>query len=524
MTSNSISLIKDLTQVVGPENVILDEKDRKFYSTDVYRSGSLPDVVVRPSKAEHIQNIAKLANSTETPIFIRGGGASYTDAYTPNSTGSILLETSHFADIIELNEVDMYVTVQPGITWEALDAALKPKGLRTPFWGPFSGLVATVGGSVSQHSLSHGSSAFGISAESVVSMDIVLPNGELLRTGSASHQNMDSPFYRYSGPDLTGLFTGDCGALGIKTSITLRLIKRKESIGCESFSFETYSQLQEAMAEVARAGLADENFALDPALQEGQIARQDMGQMFKTAWQVFKSSTNPISGLITLLKMATAGRNFLKNGAYSAHWILDGVNKAEVNAKASALRAIAMKYGVIIPNSMPTVVASMPFAPLYNILGPRGERWVPIHGVLPFSKAHNFHKKWQALLVSEAANMKKYNVTLGTMFATISTNAFLYEIAFYWQDERSVYHNTMLPEEHLNNIPKYEASNETRTYLDQLKQKAVEIYSEEGAVHFQIGKAYPFLSNQRATSKLLLTSLKKQLDPKNILNPSALGL
>ena len=515
-------LLNQFGTIVGAENLLTSETDRRFYGTDVYRSGELAAAVARPETTGEIQALVKLASEHDMAIFVRGGGASYTDAYTPSRPNSLIIDSGRLKSI-EINETDMYVTVQPGVTWGELDDALKPKGLRAPFWGPFSGIAATIGGSVSQNSLSHGSGVYGCSAESVVSMDIVLANGDILTTGSASHQKTSSNFFRFTGPDVTALFTGDAGTLGVKASITLRLIRRRQYQGAESFSFETFDAMKDAMAEVAREGLADENFALDPALQQGQIARQDSGAIFNTAWEVFKGSSNPVSGAVTLTKMAAAGRDFLKKGAYSCHFLVDGVGQGEVRARATALREICMKYGVVIANTVPTVVRSMPFAPLFNILGPQGERWVPVHGIMPYSVASDFHKAWVELVAREQAMMDKHGITLGGMFSTMSTNAFLYEIAFYWPDERSIYHNTVLPDDHLKSIPAYDQNLEARAYMDELKNKAIALYGEFGAVHFQIGKAYPFLSTRKQEAATVLKQLKTNFDPRNVMNPGALG-
>ena len=78
----------------------------------------------------------------------------------------------------------MVVTVEPGCTWAALDAALKPLGLRTPFWGPMSGLASTIGGGLSQLNAMLGAGHYGTSSESVVALTMVLGDGSILRTGA----------------------------------------------------------------------------------------------------------------------------------------------------------------------------------------------------------------------------------------------------------------------------------------------------------------------------------------------------
>ena len=133
----------------------------------------------------------------------------------------------------------MFVTVEPGVTWAELDKALGVRGIRTPFRGPFSGLAATVGGSISQNALGLGTNTWGVSCESVLAMEVITADGLIIRTGQAGSKS-GVPFFRHYGPDLTAVFTGDCGALGFKARITLKLMKARPRSGCLSFGFGTF--------------------------------------------------------------------------------------------------------------------------------------------------------------------------------------------------------------------------------------------------------------------------------------------
>ena len=220
----SKDIISQLRAVCGPEQVLTDEVDREFFAMDVYSFRELPIAVVQPGSVSELQDIARIASAAGVALVPRGGGASYTDAYLPSTPNSLLIDTERMNAIVEINAEDMYVTVEPGITWADMTAALADKGVRTAFWGPFSGLKATVGGSMSQNAVSLGSGNYGCSADTALSFDIVLAGGEILSTGSKA-MDKSPPFFRHYGPDLTGLFTGDAGALGIKARITLRLIQ-----------------------------------------------------------------------------------------------------------------------------------------------------------------------------------------------------------------------------------------------------------------------------------------------------------
>ncbi|NJS14645.1 MAG: FAD-binding oxidoreductase [Sphingopyxis sp.] len=144
---------------------------------------------------------------------------SYTGGYTQTMPGAVLIDTGAMDRILDINEIDMRVTVEAGCSWAKLYDTLKPLGLRTPFWGTLSGLKATVGGGMSQNCLFWGSARHGSGPQSCLAMEVVLADGTILKTG----EGVARPY----GPDMTGLFLGDTGAMGVKATITLRLIARR---------------------------------------------------------------------------------------------------------------------------------------------------------------------------------------------------------------------------------------------------------------------------------------------------------
>ena len=152
---------------------------------------------------------------------------SYSKGYVPLKEGSIIVDFSRMNNVIEINEEDMYVRVESGCTWETLYRELENTNLRTPFWGTLSGISATVGGTLSQNGIFWGSTKYGSAVDSVVALEVVAGDGTLIKTGSDIQKN-STPFFRHYGPDLTGLFMCDNGALGFKVTATLKLIPKKE--------------------------------------------------------------------------------------------------------------------------------------------------------------------------------------------------------------------------------------------------------------------------------------------------------
>jgi FAD/FMN-containing dehydrogenase len=514
--------VPDLIQFLGADKVVVGAAVAG-YATDVYRCREMPLAVVRPASVEDLQAAVRVAAATGTAIFTRGGGASYTDAYLPSVRQSILIDMGGLNRIVEINEHDGYVTVEAGITWAALKQALDPTPFRTPFFGPFSGHAATVGGSISQHALSHGSAAHGISAQSIVSLDLVAASGALLRTGSAARGA--APFSRWYGPDLAGLFCGDCGVFGIKARVTLSLRKRRPFADFRSFAFPDMARLAEGLRRAALEGLDDEHFAMDAALSRGQIKRQARISKFATAKALVRSSQSPWQGFLQLARSGLSGSRALGVAPYSAHFILEGDEPREARAKARRLtRLLIGAGGAVIPNTAPAMVRSMPFAPLFNTLGPDGERWVPLHGYIPHSCVPEFDAAVREFLVKREADMQRLGIWCGGLFMTMGTSAFLYELAFYWPGAQTPYHRHTLPQAYLDGLPRRPDDAETAAFMDTLRRDLVALYCAHRAIHFQLGKLYPFGSVISAESLALLRAIKRAVDPHGLMNPGALEL
>jgi FAD/FMN-containing dehydrogenase len=517
------SVVQKLVAAIGAEHVLTDPAEREFHAMDVYNFRELPIAVVRPGSVAELQAVVRIAAASGVALVPRGGGASYTDAYLPATSNSLLIDTARLNRIVEINEQDMYVTVEPGVTWHDMWQALKAKGLRTSFWGPFSGLKATVGGSTSQNSVSLGSGNFGISADAVLGFDVVLANGELLRTGAAAAAN-GVPFFRWYGPDLTGLFCGDAGALGIKARISLRLIREPPFYGAASFGFDRFENMAAGMIAAARENIAADSFGLDPKLQQGQLSKADAKNAIGAAMAVARTSRNPLEATGRLIRMALAGKRFLAAHNYSAHYTVEGVSAAEIKGKLAVLRRAMAPHGQEIANTVPTVLRAMPFIPLYPILGPQGERWVPMHGIMPFSRVREFHGRITELYAGYAARMKAHKVDKGGMFTAINTHAFLYEPVFYWEDDRTLFHKRYLPAEYLKTLPEYPANPDGRALVREMRAEIRTLFASVGAIHMQVGKSYAYMEGRQAEAARAMRELKKLFDPQNLMNPGALQL
>ena len=216
-------LIETLRSLLRDEQVLTDADSCSLYAQDVYTKATPAIAVVAPSTIDELSRVVAAVTQTGHAVIPRGGGMSYTSGYVPAEAGSVIVDMQRMNQVLEINTEDMYVTVQSGCTWKSLHEALRETGMRTPFWGTLSGIHATVGGGASQNSIFWGSARYGTAADSVLSLDVVLADGTVVSTG-ANAQQYGSPFFRHYGPDLTGIFLADTGALGFKATVTLKLI------------------------------------------------------------------------------------------------------------------------------------------------------------------------------------------------------------------------------------------------------------------------------------------------------------
>ena len=510
------ALLDALRAALGDDGVVTDVARLAVVANDVYRGGGAPLACLRPADVAALQAAVRLCAGAGLAMVPRGGGASYTDGYLYSAGGHALIDCSRLDGIV-VDAENLVVTVGAGTTWAALKDRLDPLGLRTPFWGPFSGLAATVGGSMSQNTLSHGSTAHGISAQSVLGMKVVLANGDLVDTAA-------SPTVRYYGPDLTGLFTGDCGSFGIKAEIRLPLIRKLAHFEALSFAFDDFAAYHRAQRIAQLERLDDTHFGIDLALSQGQIGRQGkLTDKLKIAADIMRKAPRKLQGMGQIVRMALAGEDPMRSGAYMCHFIVEGISPADAAAKASRLRALIAGIGREIANTIPTFVRNLPFAPLTNILGPGGERWVPVHGVLAHDQAVPFDHAFKALLAEWQGRMVENGVWIGTMFSPVGSSGFLYEIALYWPDDRTAYHRDVLGEAYLGGLPHFPANAASRACAGELKEAIIALYQQFGAAHFQIGRAYPYQQRLDPRAAALLRVIKQELDPAGLMNPGALG-
>ena len=518
------TLLADLAALLGAQNVLTDDADRRFYAQDVYREGRWPLAVIRPGSAEELSAALKAIARAGLAVVPRGGGMSYTDGYLPQSADSISVDMLRMDRVLEINADDGYVTVECGATWRSLHDALAPHGVRTPYWGPLSGQKATVGGALSQGSMFLGSGRHGPVADSVIGLDVALVDGTILRLGSHANAH-GAPFFRQYGPDTMGMFLSDTGALGIKTRATFRLVRPQPESRHLSFQFATAADLFAAMGAVARADVVSECFAFDPGLQGMRMKRARLTDDVKTLGKVMKAAGGGLAGLEEGAKLVLAGRGFLDEKQFSMHLSIDGRDAADADAKAAIARAAAGSAGAReVENSVPKVMRANPFADVTSMLGPGGERWVPVHGVTSLSRATALFESCKAVFARHADEMQRLDIDHGYLIAGVGNSGILIEPVLYWPEERLAFHERVLPPEYLAKLPKFPPNPAATEAVGRIRVALAENFVMQGAVSFQIGKFYPYQRGLEPGAASLLRQVKAIVDPEGRMNPGSLGL
>lgn len=217
----SSHLLEQFTAIVGPENVITSNAGRLVYSYDATPNyQSMPDAVIAPRNTNEVSSIINLCRQHKIPLVPRGSGTNLAAGTVP-SEGGIVLLFKHMNRILELDEENLTVTVQPGVVTLDMIAAVEKKGLFYPP-DPSSMKISTIGGNINENSGGLRGLKYGVTRDYVMALEAVLPNGDVIRTGGKLAKDV-------AGYDLTRLLVGSEGTLAVITEATLKLIPQPET-------------------------------------------------------------------------------------------------------------------------------------------------------------------------------------------------------------------------------------------------------------------------------------------------------
>jgi glycolate oxidase len=246
-TEVSTDIVSQFAAMVGAENVIIDPEKLYHYSHDETEDFSfLPDVVLRPGTAEEISRIMMFCSEHVIPVTPRGGGTGLSGGAIPVQNG-VVISMERFNKVLNIDELNLQATVEPGVITAVFQDAVKEKGLFYPP-DPASSGSCFIGGNVSENSGGPKAVKYGVTRDYVLNLEVVLPSGDIIWTGANVLKNS-------TGYNLTQLMCGSEGTLGIITKIVFKLRGLPQKSVLLLVPFVTNAEACSAIAEIFRAGV-----------------------------------------------------------------------------------------------------------------------------------------------------------------------------------------------------------------------------------------------------------------------------
>ncbi|MBD3228223.1 MAG: FAD-binding protein [Candidatus Lokiarchaeota archaeon] len=455
---------QSLKKIVGSDYIATDKETLYAYSRDASpEPGIMGDIIIRPGSSKEISEILKIANETKTPVWPRGAATSLVFMGAPLKEGGIVLDLTRLNNIIEIDEDAMSVTAESGITWGKLEALLKKRNWFTGFIGPGPGYTSTIGGAVSVASVMYGSAKYGTACDILLGLEVVLPTGEIINTGSSAMKKSFKHTRYGIGPDSSGLFCGDNGIMGIKTKITFKLYPYPEYIRYIHYGYENFNQVINCLHEMASYRIAS-----DLAVVDNKIG---------VSWG--GSKRFPLHGLIKTYseKMADAQVEFLE----------------KINNKYGGEKG--KEY-------FPKMVLEDKRYEMFPMSGRLGNFGASCNKI-PIKRATEFHNMFLEFMEEYKREARKHHI-LWEFYAFISGNNI------------DILPTIMVPTDKKENYD----------FGRKLWKKLVQKEIKSGAIHYWLGKVIGDVvsDNYKREYFQFIRNIKQSIDPNNILNPTLLKL
>lgn len=239
------ALAESLIEIVGADSVLWDDYDLMFYEYDASIDQSVPDAVVLPKSAEEVAAIVRLCIRERMPYTARGAGTGLSGGCIPLN-GGILIGFSKLNRILEIDLENMRAIVEPGVVNLHISNVLQKDGLYfVP--DPSSQKASTIGGNVGENSGGPHTLIYGVTTNHVTGLEIVTPDGDIIHTGGKA---ADTP-----GFDLTGVFCGSEGTMGIVTKIIVKLTPVTEVVKTMLGVFTSVEDASTSVSEIIASGV-----------------------------------------------------------------------------------------------------------------------------------------------------------------------------------------------------------------------------------------------------------------------------
>lgn len=236
-------LTTQLVKYLGQDAVLTDREDLICYAYDATGKRFLPDVIVFPRTVSQIAQVMRLANEHRVNVIPRGAGSGMTGGSLPES-GGIVLVLTQFDRILEIDTENLVAVVEPGVVTTQVHKAVESQGLFYPP-DPASMSFSTIGGNIAENSGGMRAVKYGTTKEYVLGLEVVLPNGDIIHTGSKCVKDV-------VGYNLTQLVVGSEGTLGVVTKAILKLLPLPAAKKTLTATFPSILDAGKTVSEIIR--------------------------------------------------------------------------------------------------------------------------------------------------------------------------------------------------------------------------------------------------------------------------------
>lgn len=277
-TANIQAAYREFAEIIGADNISTESADLVTHSGSDYLScawseenATLSQVILYPKTTEQVSELAKICFRRRLPVTPYSGGTSIEGQYIPQFRG-VCIDFTRMNQITELNTTDLDCTVQPGIGWMDLNEELATHGL---FFPPDPGPGAMIGGMVGTGCSGTNAAAYGTMKDWVLSLTVVLADGTIIKTRQRARKSS-------AGYDLTRIFVGSEGTLGLVTEATLKLAVKPPHEAVAVCTFPTLRAAASAVREVVSSGI---QVAAVEILDEVQMRNINMAGLTSLKWK-----------------------------------------------------------------------------------------------------------------------------------------------------------------------------------------------------------------------------------------------
>ena len=258
--SNRLEIINKLKKIINPENVLSENEEMKPYETDALSAyKQMPLAVILPENTQEVSAILKYCNKENIKVIPRGAGTGLSGGALPLQD-AILLGLGKFNKILEIDFDNKCVVAQPGVTNLSITHSVQDKGFYyAP--DPSSQLACSIGGNVAENSGGVHSLKYGTTTNNILGVEIVLMDGRICNIGG---KTLDQEGY-----DLLGLICGSEGLLGVITEVTVKILKKPQTVKAALIGFPSIEDSGSCVSEIISNGIVPAGMEImDKALIE----------------------------------------------------------------------------------------------------------------------------------------------------------------------------------------------------------------------------------------------------------------